>query len=236
MRLARVFLALLLVFVAYVLFRSPLFQIQRVLVQGNSAIARTEIEESAGISLGKNIFEVDLGQARERLLTLPMLKEVQVYRRLPSTVVIRVVERTPVALVPVPGGFAEVDEEGMYLRRGSVGTSGLPVLTGIRVAAAEPGRPVEGSGLQEGLTVIRGLGPQVVRELSEIHAGRQVVLYTLDGIEVRLGLPVDLEAKGRVLPGLLVALRSGGKRVCYVDLSAPDRPAVKYFEEEGGQP
>lgn len=235
MRLARVILALLLVFVAYVVFRSPLFQIQRVLVQGNSAVGRAEIEESAAVPLGRNIFEVDLRQARERLLRIPMLKDVEVYRRLPSTVVIRVVERIPVALVPVPGGFAEVDEEGIFLRRGAVGTSGLPVLTGIRVAAAEPGRPVEGSGLQEALSVIRGLGPQVVSELSEVHVGHQVLLYTLDGIEVRLGLPVDLEAKGRVLPGLLVALRSGGKRVCYVDLSVPDRPAVKYFEE-GGQP
>lgn len=231
MRLASVLLALLMVLTAYVLFRSPLFQIQKVVVQGNSLVGTREIEESAAIPLGRNIFEVDLQQARERLLLIPMLKDAQVYRRLPSTVVIRVTERVPVALLPVSNGFAEIDAEGIYLRRGSVGTSGLPVLTGIQAVAGEPGRPVKGAGLEEGLTVIRELGPQVVKELSEIHVDQQIRLYTLDGIEVRLGRPVDLAAKGRVLPGLLVALRSGGKRVCYIDLSVPDRPAVKYFEE-----
>ncbi|MBC7106852.1 MAG: FtsQ-type POTRA domain-containing protein, partial [Firmicutes bacterium] len=215
MRLTRVILALFLVFSGYVLFRSPLFEIRRVDVQGNSAVPRAEIEDSAAVPLGRNIFEVDLRLVRERLLGIPMLKDAEVYRSLPSTVVIRVVERVPVALVPVAGGFAEVDGDGVFLRRGSVGASGLPVLTGVRVAAAQLGRPIEGSGLAEGLSVLRGLGPALAVELSEIHVGREVLLYTLDGIEVRLGPAENLEAKARVLPGLLVALRSGGKRILY---------------------
>lgn len=51
----------------------------------------------------------------ERVAAHPMIISASVARRLPATLLVRVVERTPVALVPSPLGLAAVDAEGQTL-------------------------------------------------------------------------------------------------------------------------
>jgi cell division protein FtsQ len=74
---------------------------------------------------------VDLSAIRERLLQFGWVKDARVSRRLPDTLVIDIVERTPAALWQNKGQLALIDREGVVLDRVPVDKMpDLPLLIG----------------------------------------------------------------------------------------------------------
>jgi cell division protein FtsQ len=74
---------------------------------------------------------VDVGRIRERLLRFGWVKDARVSRRLPDTLVIDIVERTPAALWQSQGQLALIDNEGVALDRVPVDKMpDLPLLIG----------------------------------------------------------------------------------------------------------
>ena len=74
---------------------------------------------------------VDVARIRERLLQFGWVKDARVSRRLPDSLVIDVVERTPSALWQNEGKLALIDSEGVVLDRVSVDKMpDLPLLIG----------------------------------------------------------------------------------------------------------
>ncbi len=103
------------------------FRVRRVEVVGNRYMAAGTALRVSGIAAGANLFD-DLSVVRDRLLRLRMVRAVKVQRRLPGTVVIRIAEVDPVALVPVPE-LVPVDSAGRVLPVDPAGLSiDLPVV------------------------------------------------------------------------------------------------------------
>ena len=74
---------------------------------------------------------VDVGEIRQRLLKFGWVKDARVSRRLPDTLVIDIVERTPAALWQSQGQLALIDGEGVVLDRVPVDKMpDLPLLIG----------------------------------------------------------------------------------------------------------
>ena len=74
---------------------------------------------------------VDVGAIRSRLLQYGWVKDARVSRRLPDTLVIDIVERTPAALWQNQGGLTLIDGEGVVLDRVPVDKMpDLPLLIG----------------------------------------------------------------------------------------------------------
>jgi len=216
---------------AYVLLQSPLFLIKNVDVRGNSLLTASEVARISGIVTDENIFKADLKTGVDRVKTLPLVKDVDIVRKYPGTVVITVQERVPVALVVVDGNFVELDHSGYYLRQGKAGTTGLPVITGVPVESASPGRLVQGKGLDIALKVVESIPAELCADLSEVHVAGDgcVTLYTLDGVECRLGLPEELDSKGSYILQVLENLRNqNAQTIEYVDFSIISSPVVKY--------
>jgi cell division protein FtsQ len=104
--------------VAAVATRTPLLDVDRVAVAGVERLGPAEVEAvlaGAGIHRGDPLLEVDLGRARAALEALPGVVEADVERRWPGTIVVAVVERTPVAAVAVAGGAALVGADGIVV-------------------------------------------------------------------------------------------------------------------------
>lgn len=224
------FFIFLVLMAAYVLLQSPVFTINRISVSGNNTLAAREIIKVSGIVTGMNIFKVDLKTATEKIQVLPMVKEVNTIRKLPNTILIKVEERVPVALVVGNGRFIELDAQAYYLREGSAATSGLPVITDMQVQVPGPGQPVKGEGLQTALQVVQELPDKLRNQLSEVHISDNdmVILYTLDGIQCRLGLPEDIVTKGNYFLQVQNELQNEQKTIEYVDFSYVGSPVVKY--------
>lgn len=210
--------------------RSPFFEVRSILVQGNQFIDQDKIRSVSDIAPGVNIFKVDLAAAAARIKLIPMVKDVEVARSLPSTVVIGVTERKPIGLLPTGEGFIEVDGEGVYLQKAKAGAPGLPVVTGINFNLPSPGEPVNAPGLGDALTAISGLPVAIVAELSEVHIedDGQMKLYTIEGIECRFGLAEDIQKKGEIFKELLKELGGLKDKINYIDLSSADKPVVYY--------
>ncbi len=87
------------------------FRMQRVEVHGLRYLAESELLEHLAVDTSLSIW-VDLHPLQQRLAAHPQLLSVRVSRKLPGTLVVRVQERQPVAIVPSTKGFLAIDEHG----------------------------------------------------------------------------------------------------------------------------
>lgn len=229
--LQSIFFILVFLTAAYILARSSFFEVREIRVQGNNSLTGETIISVSGINPGENIFKLDLKASSEKLKVIPVIKSVDMSRKLPSTVEIRVEERKPRALLPVQGGFIQVDDDGVYLQKGDIASNQLPVVTGVSFSVPAPGGQIKSEVLNTALGVVKEIPPGLLPQLSEINVeGSQVVAYTLDGIQCRLGIASDMKQKGEVFMKVLNELKVKGKRIEYIDLSYTGSPVVKYVE------
>ena len=98
---------------------------------------------------------VDVGAIRDRLLRFGWIKDARVSRRLPDTLVIDIVERTPAALWQNKGQLALIDGEGVVLDRVPVTKMpDLPLLIG-------PGANAHSRQLDRLMATVPTLKPQL---------------------------------------------------------------------------
>lgn len=226
------FFSLLSVLAVYFFFRSSFFNLKGLEIQNNVYLQDAEIEQLANPPYGANIFTVDSKLLEQNLLLHPMVKEVEITRKLPHTLVISVVEREPILLVPTEQGFLELDQTGVYLKKVStISNVGLPIVTGVDVPAnVGPGQIIVDPKLTQALEFLSKT-PQEKRRLImelEVRDNNQYYLFTSEGIEVRFGLAEDLEQKFEILEQILKSGDLAGKKVEYIDLTTPAIPVIKY--------
>ncbi|MBK9071988.1 MAG: FtsQ-type POTRA domain-containing protein [Myxococcales bacterium] len=116
---------------------SPRFAIARFEVHGTNHMAEADVVAVAGVSLGGNIFALDVEGVEQRLERLPWVRQASVSRQLPDTLEIEVTERVAVAAVNADGLYL-VDADGRLFKRGDTKTGelmGLPVISGLDRAA-----------------------------------------------------------------------------------------------------
>lgn len=118
------------------------FTIQRIDVSSTGTLTPAHLREYARISEGQNLFAVDIGEIARRLQRTPRVRSVEVQRRLPDTLIIRVQERSPIALIKegMYGRPMPVDSEGHILDP-NVGR-GLPMISGTADVGLAPGSVV----------------------------------------------------------------------------------------------
>ena len=68
-------------------------------IQTDGTLPRDQVLQTSGVTEGENIFKINLGNVHDRLQQLPQVDEVQVVRRLPAEIDIRLVERKPIAWI-----------------------------------------------------------------------------------------------------------------------------------------
>ncbi len=128
---------------AYYLLTSELFDIHKIEVIDNNYFTSAQIIEKAGAKKGKNIlFETDAGDMKERLMHDPYIRDVDISRRLPATLKIKVDERTEKVAVPYGTTFVIVDDDGMVLRKTNTEPQ-LPIVAGLTIKKMEPGKPLD---------------------------------------------------------------------------------------------
>ncbi|HEX9107907.1 MAG TPA: FtsQ-type POTRA domain-containing protein, partial [Longimicrobiales bacterium] len=93
--------------------RADAFRVRRVDVVGTRYLEPHAVLAASGIGRSASVFD-DPAPWRARVLRLPMITDATVERRLPSSLVIRVVEAEPVALAATPD-LVPVDARGAVL-------------------------------------------------------------------------------------------------------------------------
>ncbi len=127
-----VIVILLFVIVLVILFfRSSLSKVSQVEVDGILHLTEAQVREKLGLAQGDSFFTPSSGELAGRVKLLPPVKDVQVIKKFPGKVEIRVKEYGEVALeIGEDGALRVVLENGLALPVGSGELPDKPILTG----------------------------------------------------------------------------------------------------------
>lgn len=107
------------------------FQVKKVEVVGADRIDRLKVYDIALAQKDRSMAAVDLEDVRHDLMQYGWIKDARVSRRLPDTLVVDIVERSPAAIWQHSGRLSLIDAKGVVLEPVSVGTMpDLPLVIG----------------------------------------------------------------------------------------------------------
>ena len=111
---------------------SPRFAVTEIDVVGNDRRPADAIATESGITVGANVFSLDLDAARSRILADPWVADAQLARRLPGTILVHVGERKAAALVALGDTYLATPEGEPFKRIELGDPTDLPLVTGLR--------------------------------------------------------------------------------------------------------
>jgi len=133
-----------------------------------------EITAASGIVLGENIFLLDTGAVRDKLLAeFPYMEAVRVRRRFPDEVRIDVTLHTPAAALVAGDEYLLITRGGKVLERGMFFIpEGVPLVRGVYAGDVQPGERLKMSREEEARAARR------VKQLEEIMSKPDDDSYT----------------------------------------------------------
>lgn len=183
---------------SWLVFASPALGVREIWVEGALILEPDQVRAAAAVADGTPLARVDTEAVRARVAALPPAREVTVSRSWPSTLVITVVERTPVGAVPNGKKYDLFDDHGVIYRTVTSVPSGV-----VRVQLATPG-PQDVS-TQSALAVMRTLTGRLRSELvTLVVEGPARIRLELRGDRiVTWGDAEESERKAKVATALL---------------------------------
>ncbi|MFI5933417.1 cell division protein FtsQ/DivIB [Actinoplanes sp. NPDC051494] len=194
----------------WTVYATSVLGVRDVEVVGTELVTPQQVEDAAAVRMNEPLARVDLDAVRARVQALPAVERAIVSRGWPSTLKVQVVERTPVAAVPVGEAFALIDAEGVPYRTVAQAPEDLPV-----AKLAEPG-PAD-IETRAALVVLGSLTDELREQLISVSvpAPAQVTLKLRMGRTIVWGDDTQSESKAQVATVLLK--RDGD----WIDVSAP---------------
>jgi cell division protein FtsQ len=175
---------------------SDMFILKQVKVEGNRYISSEQIIKEAQLQPGDKIFQIPLEEVTRRIIDIPYLNGVSISRSIPSTIIISVQERQPVAYL-VDGKMYMIDETGIILlKKPGMTLKQLPLITGLSVKRLLQDRQPLLEAL-ELVEIIKEIDNSLFHLISEIHIDAEdpTQLYLVKGgARVKLGVD-DLPKK-----------------------------------------
>ena len=212
----------------WIVMNSAFFEIRDVRVEGARNVSPDEIRRLADIPADANLIMLPLDGVIGRLERHPWILDAQVVRDLPTTAVIRVIERTPGGWMRDADGIAILAGDGTVLARVPEAPARLPEI-GESADTLTVGERVVGPG--QTLRVAASMGGPLRRHVASLHlAGSEIVLRLRAGGTVLYGEPVELPAKNLALAELLRWASGEGVPVRTIDVRAPAAPSLEPLE------
>ena len=235
------FLIFLLVFVLVILggvyvASLPIWKIQEVVVNGAKMLSPDEVRTLAGIPLSENLFFAGFSRARANLSKITAIEKVSFHRIPPSTVLINITERTPVATIVFPDKSIVIDPEGFIIDRNPNLTlnipnrADLPVISGIVEEKILKTDRVDAIVSQIVTEIIFKLSPYLASGRMQLELGglENINLLLDDLLRVKVGAAENFKRKMEVFEALLPVIAGKWSTVEYVDVRYPDNPVIKY--------
>lgn len=202
---------------------SPLLALKTIRVVGTERLATDTVVSALQPLGGQPLARVSPADVAGLLSDIALVQSVDTRIELPSTLVVTVVERTPIGVVRSQGGFAVVDRAAVVLFESEV----LPVefpLIGV------PARP-ESRGFQAIGEALAVIPPAVLSRIDRVSASSaDTVAFTLRDSPHRVlwGSSELSREKARVLPAALRAAGEASPQL--IDLSTPDTVVIRDVE------
>ncbi|MCB5293500.1 cell division protein FtsQ/DivIB [Arthrobacter sp. SO3] len=202
---------------------SPALALQTVTVQGTKLLSAEQVQAALAPLHGKPLPQISDGDVTALLQPLVQVKKVTTQAQPPSTLLVKVTERVPVALVKQGEAYQLVDVDGVKLSDTADPASiPLPVIDG--------GSGTLPKDLFHAITGVLGALPaDVLARLSNASAKSvdAVELKLVDGQTIVWGNAGERELKAKVLEALLKAPADPKNPVRIYDVSVPRHPVTR---------
>ena len=202
----------------------PSFAVRTIEIDGAVHTPAAALTEATQRYKGLNLFQIDIARVQHDLRGLGWVRRIDIEKKLPDTLRIKITERKPVALVNRGERLMYADDEGTPFAELSarVGDEDLPLIT--KADGAELTRTVVF------LTSLRKSDRELYARISEVWpiAPRGFALYDRELGAVVYANADDVSAKYRNLRAVLGA--ESNPKIEYADLRFADRVIVKALE------
>jgi cell division protein FtsQ len=205
-----------------VLLFSPALALRTVTVEGNKLVPAAEVAAALKPLKGESLARITDGRVEALLSGQPAIEQVTVAAEPPSTLVVSIQERVPVAVLRKGKRFALIDSEGRQLAAvGKRTDAKLPLISGGSAAVRDDLFPAISA-------VLSALPPGVLSRLDHASADSldSVELTLKNGKTIFWGSAEESAFKARVVTALLKAPKTVPPVTVY-DVSAPARPVTR---------
>ncbi|HCR04394.1 MAG TPA: hypothetical protein DIU18_04335 [Gemmatimonadetes bacterium] len=206
------------------------FRVRNLRVEGLRYLSTTEVKLTAAVPEATNLWD-DTAPVAARLRAHPLIRAVEVSRRLPGTLVVEVEERVPVGLVPTPT-LQPVDRDGHRLPLD-------PSRRSLDLPVIRPGHAVRGAPAPAAIAAAAGEAARLAEVDPTFWAGisavtevglRDVVLEWGDpAVRLHYRIPLSQVRMREALAVLADAAdRAGGHLPATLDLRFTDQVVVRW--------
>jgi len=210
------------------------FNAKQVTVEGTHKLTEENVRHQAGISKGVNILAVNLSLARKRLIAHPRIADASVSRELPSTIVVRIKEHVPLAILDLGRKFVVNSEGEIFKEMDASEPRNLPVVTGLTFSDITAGDSPRSETFKAVMAMLHlgKTGGSILpnKKIKRIDVDRELglTLYTGDRVKtIKVGYDnyrKKLQKLGNVL--LYIERRKRFSRLDSIDLNNINRIVI----------
>lgn len=208
------------------LFFSSSFQLKQIEINGNIALPESRIKESLKLGGKENIFLLTKEKISENLEEIPVIKRVVFKRKIPDTLCLGIIERSPLGHCKIKGQLKGIDEEGIIFDCNNL-KKDVPFISGLNL---DKERTKKGQVL-EFLQLKEKCNCKITDEIVEITPlnSCKIMLLLKDGTKVFFGKVTsqDIKSKLNCLEKVFADLKRKGQKVNYVNM--------QYFTKDMGK-
>ena len=216
------------------------FALKTIEVTGAAHTPRAAIDAVTRAYVGANLFRLDVSRIQDDFRTLGWVSRIDAEKKLPDMLRVRIVERTPVALLQSGDRLQYVDESGIPFADLSpaVGDSDLPIIScpledRQSCLPGQSGVPVLHSCVAL-LRTLRARDPELYARISAIRPVPPdgFALFDRQLGAVIYANPGDLSSKWRELYAIAEAEKLNRTAIAYADLRFANRIVIKPLESK----
>ncbi|MBN9606753.1 MAG: FtsQ-type POTRA domain-containing protein [Actinomycetales bacterium] len=192
---------------------SPILALRQIQVTGTSQLDPAAIEQAVSDQIGTPLALLDEGRLRDELASFDLIRSYSTEIVPPDTLVLRIDERQPLALLPAAGEYLTVDAAGVVLSRAATRPEGVPLVVLDPASGVDPEHAGSDPAFEAAVRVLLALPPSVAGQVDRIAARtRDDVAFTIAGTDQRVvwGSAEDAARKARTLEVLYAQYSGSG--------------------------
>lgn len=210
------------------LYQSPFLSIRGVTVEGNVVLSEEAIKDVAALG-HESVIRPDFGSAEERLLAIPVVKDVSISHNWPAGAHITIEERTPWGLWLAGSTLYVIDDEGVVLDLPPPDDAPVVVQTDTAGQPLVPGAQVDRGAIAVAYELVASSEQTLGRSVTglEFSQARGLTAVLENDLRVAFGDDQGLDFKVAALFAVLEDAAAEGRSLKSVDLRFADRVAVQ---------
>jgi len=200
---------------------SPLLALKTLKIEGASSVSAAEIRSALAGQIGTPLALVDFDKIKTDLGKFPLIRSYVTETVPPNTLIIHIVERTPLGVIARAGGYTVVDAAGVTLSHATERPPKLPIIDSGSSTTTS-------TAFKAAVSVLLALPASVSSKVDTISARtKDDVTLVLDGVGQRVvwGSAERSAVKARVLADLIS--HQNANSVVEYDVSAPNSAVVR---------